>query len=287
MIHTGAVPLLGQQAVEVVRPRTGELILPDGGRMSFLELGQGGRPLVFLPGAGDGLASVGQAAGTIAMWLRAKARYFRVIYLSRRESAEAVSLSTHAADVIWAMEALQLGPALVEAQSAGGPVGQLVAALRPDRVAALALSSTTAWLEPGARTLCTSWLDQARQGSWERFFEETAELMWRSSHRTLLRAFHHAIQRRVTPDPTRLVSILSNLLEVDHRALLPTIQVPTLVIGGEDDKIFSAASQRAMAAAIPSARAVLTPGHGHGHDLENPRHDETIAAFARLHARRF
>jgi pimeloyl-ACP methyl ester carboxylesterase len=287
MIQTHTVPLLGQRPAEVSPPRTGELLLPDGGRMSFMELGVGPRTLVFLPGAGDGLASVGKAAHTVAPWLRNKARFFRVIYLSRRESDTRVSLSSHAADVIWAMEALQLGPALIEAQSAGGPIGQLVAALRPDRVAALALSSSTAWLDPHARALCDRWLDHVRASRWDLFFEETADIIWRSGHRTLLRAFQHAIQRRALPEPGRIESILTNLLDVDHRALLPTIQVPTLVIGGADDRIFTADAQRLMAASIHDAKLILTPGHGHGHDLENPRHDETIAAFARLHSRRF
>jgi pimeloyl-ACP methyl ester carboxylesterase len=289
MIHAPTLPLLGQrpQPQATLKPRSGELLLPDGGRMSFLEIGAGPRPLVFLPGAGDGLANASLAAGTIGTWLRNKARFFRVIYLSRRDSDERVTLSQHAADVIWAMEALQLGPVMLEAQSAGGPVGQLVASLRPDRVAALALSSSTSYLDPHARALFNRWLEYVRQARWETFFDETAELLWRASHRTLLRAFQHAIQRRITPEPSRIESILTNLLDVDHRALLPTIQVPTLVVGGEDDRIFSADAQRAMAASIPDSKLLLNAGHGHSNDLENPRHDETIAAFARLHSRRF
>src|SRR5690606_9249173 len=120
--------------------------------------------------------------------------------------------------------------------------------------AALALSSSTSHLDPESRALFSRWLEYVRQERWEMFFDETAELLWRASHRTLLRAFQHAIQRRITPEPSRIESILSSLLEVDHRPLLPTIQVPTLVVGGEDDRIFSADAQRTMAASIPDAK---------------------------------
>ena len=56
----------------------------------------------------------------------------------------------------------------------------------------------------------------------------------------------------------------------DSRPLLGEINVPTLVIGGEEDGISSPEVMGAMAAEIPGARHVTIPGTGHLSNLEAP-----------------
>jgi 3-oxoadipate enol-lactonase len=56
----------------------------------------------------------------------------------------------------------------------------------------------------------------------------------------------------------------------DSRPLLPTINVPTLVIAGEEDKLVPFAETKEMAKAIPKARLELIPRAGHLANLENP-----------------
>jgi pimeloyl-ACP methyl ester carboxylesterase len=56
----------------------------------------------------------------------------------------------------------------------------------------------------------------------------------------------------------------------DSTPLLKTIQVPVLVIAGEEDPIAPAAGMREMADAIPGARFVLIPEAGHVAPLEQP-----------------
>ena len=52
--------------------------------------------------------------------------------------------------------------------------------------------------------------------------------------------------------------------------LLPSIQVPTLVVHGAEDAIVPVAEAEAFAAVIPGARFVVLPGAGHLSNLESP-----------------
>lgn len=56
----------------------------------------------------------------------------------------------------------------------------------------------------------------------------------------------------------------------DATPLLPTIDVPTLLVAGEHDAITPPAEHAAIAAAVPGARLVTIPGAGHMTNLEAP-----------------
>jgi pimeloyl-ACP methyl ester carboxylesterase len=57
---------------------------------------------------------------------------------------------------------------------------------------------------------------------------------------------------------------------VDATALLPTIDVPTLIVVGEEDELTPPAHSRAMTAAIPSAAMTTIAAAGHLAPLEAP-----------------
>jgi 3-oxoadipate enol-lactonase len=56
----------------------------------------------------------------------------------------------------------------------------------------------------------------------------------------------------------------------DSTPLLASIEVPTLVIGGEEDEISSPEVMEAMAEKIPNSRHVTLPRAGHLSNLEAP-----------------
>jgi pimeloyl-ACP methyl ester carboxylesterase len=60
------------------------------------------------------------------------------------------------------------------------------------------------------------------------------------------------------------------LIDVDSSDVLGTIEVPTLLIWGEDDARSPLSVAQAMQASIPGARLVLVPGAGHVSSLERP-----------------
>jgi len=56
----------------------------------------------------------------------------------------------------------------------------------------------------------------------------------------------------------------------DRSALLPTINVPSLVGGGERDALIPSTAVKALAEQIPGARTVMVPGVGHLPPIERP-----------------
>jgi len=75
----------------------------------------------------------------------------------------------------------------------------------------------------------------------------------------------------VTADPEGVAAALRGMAERPNMSdLLPTIEVPTLVIVGEEDQITTVAEMREMAQAIPKSEFVKVPQAGHMAPLENP-----------------
>jgi 3-oxoadipate enol-lactonase len=84
---------------------------------------------------------------------------------------------------------------------------------------------------------------------------------------------------------TRLTAAVAAIRDrPDSTALLPEIDVPVLVVAGEDDAIVPPAEAGAMAAALPNARLVRIPNAGHLVALERPDEvaRELLAFLARL-----
>jgi 3-oxoadipate enol-lactonase len=75
----------------------------------------------------------------------------------------------------------------------------------------------------------------------------------------------------VASDPTGVAAASRGMaVRPDMTALLPTIDLPTLVVVGADDALTPADEMRRMADAIPQARFKIVPEAGHLTPLENP-----------------
>jgi pimeloyl-ACP methyl ester carboxylesterase len=97
---------------------------------------------------------------------------------------------------------------------------------------------------------------------------ETVALM-----REILEEFHPEGQRAL---------IRAGFAEHDVRDVLPTIQVPTLLIYGEKDGRSPLAVAAQMHAAIPGSRLVVIPGAGHECGLEAPdRFNQEVLGYLR------
>jgi pimeloyl-ACP methyl ester carboxylesterase len=80
---------------------------------------------------------------------------------------------------------------------------------------------------------------------------------------------------------TGLVATLETLRDrPDSRPTLPSIDVPALVVVGEEDTLTPPSEAEAMVAALPAGRLVRVPGAGHLAPLERPRNvNEAVLAF--------
>lgn len=75
----------------------------------------------------------------------------------------------------------------------------------------------------------------------------------------------------ISSDPTGVAAASRGMaVRPDMTSLLPTIDVPTLVIVGDDDALTPVDEMRRMAEAIPGAQLKVIPDAGHVTPLENP-----------------
>lgn len=263
--------------------RSGALHTHDGASMSYLVLGSGPIPIVVIPGAGDGLATADEARGRLRWYFAKRARRYRLLYLSRRQPIpDGFTVEQHADDYIYACEQLGWSRGVLECNSAGGPIGQWIAAKRPDLLHGLILSCTLHRANDRFRRKLEYWIALARRGDWSELNWDSVETTFRPKTVARYRRFKPLLRFMPRPRyPERLERVFQGLLHLDNRPILPGIACPTLVIGGADDQLIDRAIQEEMGRLIAPSRTMLYPGYGHGADQENPDYERQVARFVR------
>jgi pimeloyl-ACP methyl ester carboxylesterase len=108
----------------------------------------------------------------------------------------------------------------------------------------------------------------ARAGQWIELYSAMSETLVTGalSKRIIrggMRVFGRALVRP-PQDADDFIATMSAALRHDTTALLPTLRVPTLVIGGSADPFFPTPLLRETAALIPDAQLKVYQGAGHG-----------------------
>jgi 3-oxoadipate enol-lactonase len=79
-----------------------------------------------------------------------------------------------------------------------------------------------------------------------------------------------AIESISSVPPTVYRDAMRCILSFDGTAVVPEIDLPTLVVAGGEDRTMTPAIVQAMAQQIPKARFEIIPGVGHLANLEDP-----------------
>jgi hypothetical protein len=163
------------------------------------------------------------------------------------------------------MEAAQSDRAVLFGFSEGGPMSILFAATYPDRVTGLLLGAATARYRPapgypcgeGSESMFASLMEIA-----EHRWGQGASIDWflpsRAGSDHARRLFARFERMSVTPGG--FLRIVRMVRQIDVRAVLPAIHVPTLVIQRLDDRMTPPCHGRYLASHIPGARYFEQPG---------------------------
>lgn len=265
---------------------SGILRTEDGGEVEYVDVKSKGRgtPLVFIPGAGDGLGTVRGSALSLAFMYRQYARERRVIFVSRRQPLPAeFTVRDLARDFVFAADELGVAQFHLQASSGGGPIAQWLAIDEPERVKSLVLGETFAHVDEHLRNILLSWIGWSEAGEWYSLLRDTVVKTYTPSYVRKIRWALPLLRFMATPkDPNRMARLLRQLLPVDNRVRLSEIVCPTLVIGGDEDAIVPFALEEEMAARIPDARLVAIRNYGHGALMEARReYSEHVLRFHR------
>lgn len=264
----------------MLNAKNGRLKLSTG-EMDYIRFGTGPKPLVMIPGVGDGLKTVKGMALPFALMYRALASDFTVYVFSRRvRLSPGMTTREMAEDQNEAMELLGLSGARVVGVSQGGMIAQWLAVRHPDKVGKLVLAVTLSRPNPVVEEAVRVWTEMAERGDYRGIMLDTAERSY--SEKRLRRARISAVLIGSAGRPesfSRFLIQARSCLTHDAYAQLDAISCPVLVIGGEKDRIVTGEASEEIARRIPGCELFMYPGLGHGLYEEAPDFLRRVADF--------
>jgi pimeloyl-ACP methyl ester carboxylesterase len=256
----------------------------DGVRLACLDFGGQGPPVLLLHGLAGHAGEWSETADWLASSHRVLALDGRGHGRSEREPDD-VSLAARVADVVFAIEQLDVGPVVLIGQSLGGHLAMLVAARHPASVRALIVveaspagagseqaaalaeevgDSLARWPAPFAsREAAVEFFGGPSVGAsaWADGLEQRGGLWWP--------AFEIDVMKQM----------LREAIVEDHWSQWRRIGCPTLVLRGANGTLEPADAQR-MAEQRPGVRVVEIADAGHDLHLERPAAwREAVGAF--------
>lgn len=257
--------------------RTRTVALKSGVTVRYVQAGpHDAPPLLLLHGLGD-------TSRSWSLMLPELAKSHRVYALDQRgHGATSTPLCCYALpdlayDAIAFMDAMKIERASVVGHSMGSFVAQHLAAHHPGRVQKLVLigsSDTTVGLET------VQWLWE-QTGTFDRGISPDFVDLWQSNPTPVDAQFIALVKKEtfaVRPHVWR--GVARTLMTEDQRPFVRAITQPTLILWGENDQAFPAASQQRLQEALPHATFKRYAEVGHNPHWEIPaRVVEDIRGF--------
>jgi 3-oxoadipate enol-lactonase len=234
------------------------------GGIGVAEHGKGGLPIVFLHGVGSDkkvwapqLEHFGRTRRSVAFDYPGDG--------DSDPAPDGTSRDDYAAAIFAAMDVLGIELAHVCGLSLGGVVAIAMHALAPQRCASLILADTFA-VHPDGR------------GIYERSVAASADLRALAEARVdfllapgaLDDVRSEVVETMASIDPAAYRIGAEAVWLADQRDSAAAIDVPTLVLVGEADRVTPPELSRELAAIVPGAKLETIPGAGHIANLERP-----------------
>ena len=256
--------------------------VPVGGSdMCFVSFGRGERPLVLLPGLSDGLATVKGKALALAVPYRLFFEKYTVYMFSRRnDMPDGFSIRDMASDQAAAMRELGLTDAGVVGVSQGGMIAQYLAIDHPELVRKLVIAVSAPQCSEMARDFVGRQIGFAERGDHKGLMIDAAEKSYSERYLKKYRRLYPVIGRIGRPkDYQRFLVNARAILGFDAAEELVKIACPTLILGGEDDRIVGVGGSQELHEGIAGSELYIYPGLGHAAYEEAPDFNGRILRF--------
>ena len=251
------------------------------GRMDYLRFGTGPRTMILLPGLGEALQPIRGLALPMALTYREFTKDFTVYMFARREPlAMGDTTADMADDLAEAMDLLGIARADVAGVSMGGMIAQHLAIRHPEKVGRLVLAVTCGKSNETVEGCMETWLDCARRGDHTALMDSNVRLIYSDGYYRRNKWMVPLMGKLTKPKSYDRFFIQAQACWThDAWALLHQIAAPTLVLGGQQDKVVGPEAAQELAGAIPGAKLLTYPQWGHGLYEEEKTFNHTVREF--------
>ena len=232
----------------------------------YIRFGTGKKNLILLPGLGDGLRTVKGTALPMALYYHRLGKQYTVYLFSRKKDlSPGCTTRDMARDLKDAMEELGIEKAFLVGVSMGGMIAQHFAADYPERLEKLVLVATCAKENPILLESLEEWVSCAKANDHRALMDSNLRRIY-SERYYRKNKWMVPVTGKLTKPKTydRFFLLAEACRRHDAWDVLPGMMVPTLVIGGAQDRALGGESSRELAARIPQAKLKLYPQWGHG-----------------------
>jgi len=244
----------------------------DGTRIHYSKTGRpGGPPVLFIQG-------LGSAKSGWTLQRLATAPWYQAIALDNRGAGRsdkphgAYDLEQMADDAIAVLDHAGIDTAHVVGASMGGVISQIIAVKYPERTRSVTLACTASSHHPWRQELLESWRDKALDhGIGAMSTEAVRWVMGPRSFRRLLPAMGWLGPLALGRPAHAFAGQVEALLNADQSItdLLGDIDVPVMVLAGNQDILTPRGDSEELAAQIPTAELVVISGAAHGFMFEH------------------
>lgn len=159
--------------------------------------------------------------------------------------------------------------------SMGGRIVRNFALRHPERLHSITLANTSAGIDAMTPEQVARFVEERRN----RTPETMRALIGSKARPEAMQVLQQSVKGLHKP---MYLKTLEAIVAQDHRAPVEKIRVPTLVIAGDEDRVYPKGSTRNLAERIPGAQFVEFEGCGHLSNLEQPeRFNATLLDFLR------
>ena len=253
----------------------------NGKTIDYVTFGTGKRPLIIIPGLGDGLQTVKGMAMPLSITYRILAERYKIYVFSRiNELRQGYTTRDMAADVAEAMEALNLDTAYVMGISQGGMIAQWLAVDFPEKVQRLILAVTTAKPSQLARERIEHWQKLSQSGNFKHLMLDIAKHSYTQKSYQKLRLLYNVmgIFGRIK-DKQRIDIQSVSCLKHDSLDFLEKINCPTLIIGAEKDDVLGVDGSLGLHQHIKDSQLTILPECGHALYEQNKDFQKKVLVF--------
>lgn len=248
----------------LLNAKNGTVVL-ENSDMDYISFGKGSKHLIMILGLGDGLSTIKGKALAFAIAYRAYAKNYKVYVFSRKNRLEeGYSTKDMAKDQAEAMKILGISNANIFGISQGGMIAQYMAINYSDLVNKLVLAVTLSKQNETTQKIISKWIEMAKSNNYKDLIIDTVENSYSKKYLKRYRIMYPFLSRVGKPkDFSRFIVQAYSCLHHNSHDELEKIQCPTLIIGGDCDKIVGSNSSWEISQKIKGSKLFIYKGLGH------------------------